>query len=258
MPWKTVMFAGHRLRYAVTGRGRAVVLLKKDRGSYASFERLSDRYTMLQVEPLGFGSSDRPADYPSGGIHQQILAVCDQEGIDEFAVWGFSQAGAMACAVAQATPRARLMVCGGFNVLRGLSDAWVARMNRQGRIPVGSRSFWNWFHRYDWHAELRRMTIPKLVYWGSLDTKHASLKDKHILRGLGVDAVEFPGLDHVRCGLGDPDSPATELVANWLHNHGWLHSHPVHGSRLGPRSSFSTCTGATSTEPDSTRAVDGG
>jgi pimeloyl-ACP methyl ester carboxylesterase len=166
--WKTLTFAGHVLRYAVAGRGRAVVLPKKDRGAYIPFERLADRYTMVQIEPLGFGRSERPAGYPAGGVHEQVLAVCDEEGVGDFAVWGFSQGGAMACAIAQATPRARLIVCGGFDVLRGLSDAWVARMN-----------------------------------------------------GLGVDVVELPGLDHSRCGLANPDSPATDVVADWLARNGW-------------------------------------
>jgi hypothetical protein len=219
--WKTATFAGHQLRYAVTGSGPAVVLPKKDRGSYLPFERLADQYTMVQIEPLGFGRSDRPDPYPPVGIHEQILAVCDQEDIPEFAVWGFSQGGAMACVIAQATPRARLMVCGGFNVLRGLSDAWLARMNRERRVPVGSRTFWHWFHSYNWHAELRRMAVPKLMYWGTLDAQRVARKDQHVLRGLGIEVAEFTGLDHGGCGLGDPESPATDMVANWLQRHGW-------------------------------------
>lgn len=219
--WRTVSFAGHGLRYSVAGRGPAVVMPKKDLGSYAPFELLADRYTMVQVEPLGFCRSDRPDPYPAAGIHEQILAVCDQEDIPEFAVWGFSQGGAMACAIAQATPRARLMVCGGFNVLRDLSDAWLARMNRERRVPVGSRAFWNWFHSYDWHLELRRMAAPKLMYWGTLDSQRVSLKDQHVLRALGVHVAEFPGLDHRGCGLGDRAGPVTEMVAGWLRRQGW-------------------------------------
>jgi len=219
--WKSATFAGHGLRYAVSGHGPAVVLAKKDRGSYVPFERLADRYTMLQVEPLGFGRSSRPDPYPPGGVPEQILAVCDQEGIDEFAVWGFSQGGAMAWTVAQATRRARLVVCGGFNVLRGPSDAWIARMNRQGRVPLGPRSFWNWFHGFDWHAELRRLQIPILLYFGSKDAQRVKPKDQVVLRAVGVDVVELPGLNHDNCGLGDPQSPATEMVADWLQRNGW-------------------------------------
>src|SRR5262249_37356451 len=101
--WKTVTFAGYRLRYTAAGSGPAVILPKKDRSDYVPFERLADRYTMVQIEPLGFGRSERPADYPTAGLHEQILTVCDAEGIGEFAVWGYSQGGAMACAIAQAT-----------------------------------------------------------------------------------------------------------------------------------------------------------
>jgi pimeloyl-ACP methyl ester carboxylesterase len=220
--WKTLTFAGHRLRYSISGGGPAVVLPKKDRGAYVPFERLADRYTMVQIEPLGFCSSSRPDSYPPEGIDEQILAVCDQEGIEEFAVWGFSQGGAMACAVARATPRARLLVCGGFRVLRDPTDAWIARMNRQGRVPAGPRSFWNSFHGFDWHAELRRLAMPKLVYFGSEDAQRIRRKDQVVLRALGVDVVEFPGLNHDSCGLSDPLSPATATVAEWLEQQGWL------------------------------------
>lgn len=89
--WRFATFAGYQLRYAVAGSGPAVVLPKKDRGSYVPFERLADRYPMVQIEPLGFGRSDRPDLHPPVGIHEQILEVCDQEEIGEFAVWGFSQ-----------------------------------------------------------------------------------------------------------------------------------------------------------------------
>jgi hypothetical protein len=46
-------------------------------------------------------------------------------------------------------------------------------------------------------------------------------KDQRIVESLGVDVVEFPGLDHVRCGFSDPASPATDFVATWLRTHGW-------------------------------------
>ena len=219
--WRTTRYAGHSLRYALAGSGPVVVLPKKDRHDYVPFDQLADRFKMVQVEPLGFGRSDRPVSYPAGGLHEQILAVCDVEGITDFAVWGYSQGGAMACAIAQATSRAQVVVCGGFNVLRGLSDGWLARMNQERRIPVASRTFWNWFHAYDWYVELRRLRTPMLTYFGSLDRQRVSVKDQNILRGLGIDVVEFAGLDHGRCGLGDPGSPATATVTDWLQAQGW-------------------------------------
>lgn len=144
--WTRLRFGEHQLRYSVVGQGPAVVFPKKDIGDYAPTRLLADRYTLIQVEPLGFCCSDRPQEYLPGVVPEQILAVCDAQGIDDFAIWGFSQGGAMACTIARATPRARLLVCGGFNPLRGLSNAWLARMNREKRIPLGSREFWNYFH----------------------------------------------------------------------------------------------------------------
>ncbi len=219
--WESVRLDGHQLRYSVVGQGPSVVLPKKDLGDYEPTRLLSDRYTLIQVEPVGFCRSDRPQRYPRAGVPEQILTVCDTEGIDEFAVWGFSQGGAMACTVARATPRARLLICGGFNPLRGLSAAWLARMNLEKRVPLGSREFWNYFHSYDWRHELRRLDIAMLVYAGSLDKQCLSRSEQLVVRALGVDVVTFDGLGHADSGLGDPDSPATNTVAEWMNRHGW-------------------------------------
>jgi hypothetical protein len=132
----------------------------------------------------------------------------------------------MTCAIAQATPRARLVVCGGFNVLQGPWDGWLARMNRERRIPTGNRTFWNSFHAFDWYVELRRLRAPMLTYFGSLDRQRVAVKDQHILRGSGVDVVEFAGLDHSRCGLTDSGSPATATVTAWLGAQ-WLAGGPL-------------------------------
>ena len=227
--WRSVCVDGRRLWYSVVGRGPAVVLPKKDRGDYLPTRLLADQYKLIQVEPLGFGRSDRPVTYPRGGVPRQVLAVCNAEGVDEFAVWGFSQGGAMACTVAQATSRARLLVCGGFNPLRGLSDAWLARMNREQRVPLGSREFSNYFHTFDWHRELRRLDVPILMYAGTVDTQRLSRSERHILHALGADVVEFDGLDHRRSGLVEPESPATLAVSEWLQHNAWGES-PLGGA----------------------------
>jgi hypothetical protein len=65
------------------------------------------------------------------------------------------------------------------------------------------------------------VVLPKLVYFGSLDAQRVPLKEQCVLRGLGVDVVELPGLDHSRCGLANPNSPATDVVADWLARNGW-------------------------------------
>jgi hypothetical protein len=76
--WKTATFAGYQLRYAVAGSGPAVVLPKKDRGSYVPFERLTDQYTMVQIEPLGFGRSDRSDPYSP--VTGQVVESAGSQG----------------------------------------------------------------------------------------------------------------------------------------------------------------------------------
>ena len=223
--WKTIRLGGHQLRYSIAGQGRAVLIPKKDRHGYLAATGLAERYRVLQVEPIGFGHSDRPDRYPSISVPEQILAVCDAEGVEDFAVWGYSQGGAMACAVAQATPRARAVVCGGFNVLRPPTAAWIATMNREQRVAAGSRAFWNYFTGFDWHLELRRLEVPILVYAGTRDKQRPTVRDQGILRALEIDVVNLRGFNHPECGLGNSASPATSVVTDWLQHRGWT---PLH------------------------------
>ncbi|HZC26234.1 MAG TPA: alpha/beta hydrolase [Actinopolymorphaceae bacterium] len=196
-------FAGHRIAYHVAGDGPAVVLVKNDRYSKISPELrlLSDRYTIIQISPLGFGRSDRPHDYPPGGIHEQVLAVLDHEDVDRFAVWGYSQCGAMAAVVAQGTTRAAAMVAGGFSLLNGgPTDAWMARMDREQRVPTAPRAFWHWFKRFDWADELAAMACPTLMYVGSEDPTSALIwRTNEASSDRGVTIIEFEGLDHRGC-----------------------------------------------------------
>lgn len=213
---KVVELGGHRLRYSVMGQGPAVVVPRKDRGRYVAVAALATRYRVLQIEPIGFGESDRPVPYPPISVPEQILAGCDAEGVEEFAVWGYSQGGAMACALAQASPRVGAVICGGFNALRPPTAAWIARMNREKRVAVGSRAFWNYFLGFDWHHELSRLEVPILMYAGTRDRQRPSLRDQRVLRALGIDVVDLEGHDHAECGLDRPASPATDVVTSWL------------------------------------------
>ncbi|MEQ7127028.1 alpha/beta hydrolase [Actinopolymorpha sp. B11F2] len=197
-------FAGHRVAYRVAGHGPALVVLKNDRYSTVSVELrlLSDRYMVVQISPLGFGRSDRPRDYPRAGIHEHVLSVLDHEEVDRFAVWGYSQCGAMAAAVAQATPRTAAMVTGGFSLVDGgPTDARLARMDREQRVPVAPRAFWHWRKRFDWLDELAAMPCPRLLYVGRED-RPAALGirgSRDALTERGVDVIEFDGLDHRTC-----------------------------------------------------------
>lgn len=215
-------FAGHRIAYRVAGHGPALVLLKNDRYSTISDELrlLSDRYTVVQISPLGFGRSDRPRDYPREGIHEHVLAVLDHEEVDRFVVWGYSQCGAMAAAVAQATPRAAGMVSGGFSLVDGgPTDARLSHMDREQRVPVAPRAFWHWRKRFDWLDELAAMRCPRLLYVGTEDRLQALgvRRTREALTERGVTVIEFDGLDHRTCAREPALSTrVVPTVLDWL------------------------------------------
>jgi pimeloyl-ACP methyl ester carboxylesterase len=216
-----VEFAGHRVSYGVAGDGPALIIVKPHRypKEYIELSQLSDRFRVIQVSPLGFGDSDRPEDYPPAGIHEQVLRVADSEAADRFVIWGYSQGGAMAVAVAQASARVTALVAGGCSLLDRPTDAWIKRMDREQRVPVAARAFWHWYRRFDWLRELGAMQFPKLVYVGTMDRQQASgvRRSYELLRGQGVSVVQFDGLDHLTCHR-DPDfsQRVVPTLVKWL------------------------------------------
>jgi pimeloyl-ACP methyl ester carboxylesterase len=198
-----------------------VVLVKPHRHpkDYPHLRVLSSRYRVIQIEPLGFGSSDRPAEYPRVGLHEQVLTVLDSENVERFVAWGYSQGGAMAAAVAQATPRAAAMVAGGFSPFGGPTDSALSRMDREQRVPIASRAFWHWYKRFDWLHELAALRCPRLIYVGGEDRTHAPAiqRTRNQLTGHGVSVVRFEGLDHRTCN--DEPALSTQViptVVSWL------------------------------------------
>jgi pimeloyl-ACP methyl ester carboxylesterase len=216
-----VWFAGHRICYRLAGDGPTIVLVKPHRRSkdYLQLRLLSARFRVIQVEPLGFGDSDRPAEYPTAGLHEQVLSVLDCVGVDQFVIWGYSQGAAVAAAVAQATQRAAALVAGGFSLLDRPTDTQLSRMDRQQRVPIAPRAFWHWYRGFDWVSELAAMRCPRLVYAGADDRTYAPglRRTRDQLTGHGVCVVFFEGLDHRTCN----DEPALSskvipTVVGWL------------------------------------------
>lgn len=194
------LYEGHRVAYQVVGDGPVVVVMKP----YPALVNVlaENGFRVVEVHPLGFGRrSDRPAgsDYPAGGIHEQVRAVLDEENIGRFVVWGFSQGGSMAMCVAQGIPdRVDALVAGACLLIDEPSDAWMARSERQGRVPVGPMTFWRWFRRFDWLEELGAMPFPRLFYVGTEDTGRVRALRRHrdALVERGLEIMEFEGLDH--------------------------------------------------------------
>lgn len=188
------------------GHGPALTLLKPhpEPRDYEFAPWLAARYTVFQIEPLGYARSDRPARYPQRGIHEQVHAVLDQEGIARSVVWGYSKGGAMALAVAQASPRVTAVVCGGWSPAERHSEARLRRMEREERPPVAARTFWRWYSGFNWLDELALMQLPKVVYVGTEDTPRVRgprgvPRTREALIERGVNLLELEGLDHEAC-----------------------------------------------------------
>jgi len=100
---------GTRIAYDVSGDSRssgpALMLLhgagktRRDWHKLGYVERLKDDFTVITVDIRGAGDSDclyDVADYGIEKICEDLYAVADACGVDEFAVWGFSFGGSIA------------------------------------------------------------------------------------------------------------------------------------------------------------------
>jgi pimeloyl-ACP methyl ester carboxylesterase len=195
------------------------VLLKPHRlrktGMYELGSMLTDRFTVLEIEPLGYAYSDRPAGWYA--IHEQVEAVADHERVDEFVVWGYSRGGWMALATARESGRVKGVVAGGCAPLDAPTDAQLRR------YPEGAdKEFWLWYRGFDWLAELGAMTIPRLVYVGSEDGPRVRgprgiPRTRDLLTRAGVTVLVFEGLDHLTCHNGSALSTlVVPTVLDWL------------------------------------------
>lgn len=91
MTIRTVHVDGASVAYRVAGDGRAIVLIKNTKHpvDFPVAELLASNFRTLQIQPVGFGASDRPARYDFGSIDHQVLTMLDAEHVDNFIVWGF-------------------------------------------------------------------------------------------------------------------------------------------------------------------------
>ncbi|MFI7061918.1 alpha/beta fold hydrolase [Kribbella sp. NPDC050124] len=211
---------GARIAYRVSGDGPAIVLMRNNRRpvDLPVVADLSQRFRVLQIHPVGFGASDRPDEYDFGSIGDQVLAVCDHEGVDRFAVWGFSQTGAMAALVAHQTTRATALVMGGRPPIGSPTDAEMRRLEREPRLPHANLKFWRAYVAVDWHHVLRTLDAPTLIYIGTADKAINRLRRlRPVLEGIGCTYIEFNDLDHRSSGLDDTTDPIIlNTITDWL------------------------------------------
>ncbi|GAA1583203.1 alpha/beta hydrolase [Kribbella karoonensis] len=215
MTYRYVERAGARIAYRVSGSGAALVLLKNHRRPlhYAISAYLAERLRVFQVHPVGFGASDRPDGYDFGSIGEQVIAVLDREGVERFGVWGFSQTACMAAMVARSTERASALVMGGVPPIGILTDGEMRRLEREPRLPRPALEFWRAYRSYDWHHELRCYPGRRVAYMGTADPAIRRFRRlRTVLEGIGMTYLEFEGLTHSTCGLGDASSDGRRVA----------------------------------------------
>ncbi|MEV0795146.1 alpha/beta hydrolase [Kribbella sp. NPDC050459] len=215
MTYRYVERSGARIAYRVSGAGPALVLMKNNRRplDYPVVTPLAQRFRVLQIHPVGFGAGDRPDDYGFGSVGDQVLAVLDHEGIGRFGIWGFSQPACMAALVARSTDRAAALVMGGVTPIGFPTDGEMRRMEREPRLPRAALEFWRTYRSYDWHHELRLYAGAKVAYLGTADPAIRRFRRlRPVLEGIGFEYLEFDGLNHSTCGLGDASADGQRVA----------------------------------------------
>lgn len=211
---------GYQIAYDVYGRGREPGFLFAQRK--VGWDRMGyvDRLTalgrkVLIVDPRGYGDSSRARDdegYSLNSFCDDLLCAADAVGLDRFVVWGYSNTGALALALAGHSDRAVAVVCSGvdpyqdFTVWRQHLDSEVADVGEVDYLPEGhfswraARAFYEGYT--EWQATLTsEFRCPGVVVYGAADAVIRTSIQSHRARigELGFAVHELPRLDHQQC-----------------------------------------------------------
>lgn len=118
-----VVSHGHRIHYVAEGAGEPVVMIPGILMSAARWvdvgyvHRFAQEFRVVAVDPLGHGKSDKPheaSEYDWRLCADHLLAVMDQEGLDDAHIWGYSRGAMLANVLASQHPeRVRSLIIGG-------------------------------------------------------------------------------------------------------------------------------------------------
>lgn len=208
---------GHRIFYTVRGSGPVMVLLHGHLLSSACWQdggfaqTLADGYTVVLIDALGHGHSDKPSAsdaYQLAHRANGVVAVLDAIGAESFHLVGHSMGGWTAVGLARAIPgRLLSLTLGGWNPVQGIAAGLPPGV--QGPIPFTKA------------LSVARSTAPELVSWVTAENEpglRASWETMDDLDG-AVEALlecECPVL--LWSGRADPRGMSMQALAA---QYGW-------------------------------------
>ncbi len=90
---------GNPIAYDSCGAGPALMLLhggdssRQDWHAGGYVQRLQEEFTVITIDLRGHGKSGKPSDpasYTTEKLEQDLLAVADDCGVEQFILWGYS------------------------------------------------------------------------------------------------------------------------------------------------------------------------
>lgn len=158
---------GHRINFSTVGEGRPMLLIPGNSMSSERWvetgyvDRLSDHFTLILIDPLGHGESEKvtdPTAYSRKALTSHLLAVLDELGLPSVAAWGYSRGAQMLGAALLTDPdRFTRAVLGGIPLFD--SDA-VLRDLGLARDPAEYEAAFEKSAAGDWEAFWSVFPVP--------------------------------------------------------------------------------------------------
>ena len=168
---------GIQIAYDVNGSGDPIILLhgggqtRQEWHNTGYVERLRREFRVIAMDIRGSGDSDKPtesSDYGIGKHCQDILAVANACGIDEFSLWGFSYGGNIGRYLAAQSSRVLNFIMIGITFGPGASGDFRNQI-------IGARDHW--------------MPILQTKTDGKLDVNTLSQQDQDLLQKVDMSVA---------------------------------------------------------------------
>lgn len=174
----SVVRAGSRIEYEVTGDGPPLVLLHGFFGDRSTWHAaghvglLADQFRLVLIDLIGHGGSDAPPDPARCQMDEHahdVVAVLDSLGVDRAAVWGASMGGRVGFHLMTRFPdRLAALIAGGAHACTVQADPAelereTALLREQGTAPFAASMEPDWMREVVLRADGRALAAQALA-----------------------------------------------------------------------------------------------